>query len=248
MYSIEFKARAVVHYCEFLKSLRKVAQRYNIGKSSLARWVKDWGKTPRPKPRRQRHSCKAKRINNLLTSFLDLNPFAIATDASCHLQDQGIHVSLSTIYRTLRGLGYTYKCAQNTRGSVGARPDHPFFSQSNVYDTSISVDECSFSVSEPPRRGWSRKGTRVRKGKVLKGHRVSLLLAINRSHVVAYKVVKGGVNASTFRDFVLELPHRSSLILDNASIHKARVVKDVMQKLNITALHPPPLFPVVQPS
>ena len=32
MYSIEFKARAVVHYCEFLKSLRKVAQRYNIGK------------------------------------------------------------------------------------------------------------------------------------------------------------------------------------------------------------------------
>ena len=44
MYSIEFKARAVVHYCEFLKSLRRVAKHYNIGKSSLARWVAAWGK------------------------------------------------------------------------------------------------------------------------------------------------------------------------------------------------------------
>ena len=144
-------------------------------------------------------------------------------------------------------MGYTYKRAQHTHVGSATKLDHVFFSHDNVYDSSISVDECSFSVSEPLRRGWSRKGTRVRKGKVKKGDRLSLILAIDRTRVVACKVVQGGVNASKFRDFVAELPHHSRVILDNASIHKARVVRDTMHNQGIMALHPPPYSPWFNP-
>jgi transposase len=35
----EVRYRAVVHYKLFLHSLRKVAQLYNVSKSSLQRWI-----------------------------------------------------------------------------------------------------------------------------------------------------------------------------------------------------------------
>ena len=40
MHDILVKAKAIVHYTHFLKSLRKVSRLYNVAKSSLQRWVK----------------------------------------------------------------------------------------------------------------------------------------------------------------------------------------------------------------
>jgi len=36
----ELKHRAVIHYARFERSLRKVAEHYGVGKSTLARWLK----------------------------------------------------------------------------------------------------------------------------------------------------------------------------------------------------------------
>lgn len=243
MYSLEFKARAVVHYCEFLRSLRKVSKRYGIGKSTLARWVQKWGKEPRQKrPKRTRAKTRTK-----ILEFFEQNPFASAKDAVEHLKDHGVHVSTSTVYRNLRANGYSYKLAQSTRSHVGERPEHPFFSFNDVYSSSMSVDECSFSLTEPPRRGWSRKGARVKKGKAHKGKRLSLLMAIDCDGVVDHMTVTGGVNASKFVEFVDRLPCGRPVILDNASIHKARVVKDAMARRHMLPLHPPPYSPWFNP-
>ena len=248
MYPRWIKYRAIVHYCEFQRSLRKVATRYGIGKSTLARWVRERDR-PLP-PKRRRRSRASDHIASVVCEALQTNPFATASDLIQVVHQRcGMKVSSSTIYRCLRGQKYTVKRAQRSREHETVDIRHAFFARSaSPYGSdAISIDESSFCMNDRPLRGWAPRGQRVPKGRPGRRSRVSLLLAIGYEGTIAHRTVFGGVNGRIFAEFVNELPDGRPLIIDNASIHKTRGVCDALAAKGISAMFTPPYSPWFNP-
>jgi len=240
------KHRSVIHYKEFLPSLRQVAARYNVSKSTLARWVNQ-GLEIKPnvrKPRSKVHNS----ICQALETIVQQNPFNSADKLIKAVCDQtGIQVSRSTMYRSLASLGKTYKRAMRCRTHDAIPSSHPFLSDGSYDGDVVSVDESSFYVNDYPSRGWGQRGTRVRKARPTTRKRVSLLLAVGREGVVSHQILTGSVNTARFTDFVRTLPNNRPVILDNYVIHKGVLVRDLCATKNIALRYTPPYCPWYNP-
>jgi transposase len=125
--------------------------------------------------------------------------------------------------------------------------DHPFYHLEDPYNDVISIDECHFQESDSPSYGWSKRGERVHRRKPNQYKRVSLLLAISKDVVLAAMLVKGSVKAETFIQFLKLLPDKANIVLDNASIHKSKSVKDFCQHASISLMYTPPYCPWYNP-
>lgn len=221
--------------------------RYGVGKSTLARWVCESDRQIRQTRRRPR---AVDVVGEVVCSAVEADPFTTADDlVQAVRQTRGVDVSRSTIYRCLRAQGYTLKNAQRSSKHTQTDIRHTFFSRTaSPYGlNAISVDESSFCVNDRPRRGWSRRGVRVPKGRPLRRKRVSLLLAIGREGVIAHKTVSGSVTGTTFAEFVSELPDKRPVIIDNASIHKTRAVLKLLNTKGNTVAFTPPYSPWFNP-
>lgn len=245
MYPLELKYRAIIHYTEFLRSLRKVAKRYGISKSTLSRWVKGRKKCcPPKKTRQQLHDT----IKSIVKSCVVANPTTNAPEIRLAIKERlGKEVSLSSVYRSLHKNGLTYKVAQRTREGQDLDITHPYFASAIDYNNAISIDESSFYWNDSPKKGWGPKGARVHKSRPGRKHRISLLMAVSCSGIVSYRLVSGGVNGDVFSDFLRSIPDRKEIILDNASIHKTQIVKDVCKEKGLRCRFIPPYSPWLNP-
>jgi transposase len=89
MYSIDLRNSAVRHYLA-VRSLRKVAAVFNVGKSTIDRWVRPIH-TAR-NARRKRSALAVSRIQELVTS----NPFTTLAKLKRTLADDDIKISCTT--------------------------------------------------------------------------------------------------------------------------------------------------------
>ena len=106
MYSDQIKHRAIVHYKYFLRSVRKVASIYNIGKSTLSRWLHRDGISINKKKR----TSIVERIAPVIDSVLSANPFTTTKMLSNKVQKLlNLNVSASTCSRAVRYNKYSYK-------------------------------------------------------------------------------------------------------------------------------------------
>lgn len=159
----------------------------------------------------------------------------------------GISVSESTISRCRRSLNLRYKRAQRSREAQRVDPAHSFLSPGDPYAGAIALDESSFVSLDSPSMGWARGSRRVAKGPPLRRRRVSLLLAIDASGVVASEIRHGAFKGSTYAEFLTRLPKNRTILADNCSIHKARIVKDVADARNQRLRYTPPYCPWFNP-
>jgi transposase len=127
--------------------------------------------------------------------------------------------------------------------------DHPFMTTKNVYDNAIAVDESSFLKRDMPRRGWALGASAVPKPPP-KHHRerVSLILAIDKSGVVASQMKKGSFNTQSYASFLQSLPVGSRIIADNVAFHKSRHVREVAEANNQELVYTPPYCPWFNPT
>ena len=60
-----------------------------------------------------------------------------------------------------------------------------------------------------------------------------IICAINNKKIIHFKIIKGSANANIFKNFLEELIqkgiHNKYLLLDNARIHHAKLVKDYIK-------------------
>lgn len=249
MLDMVLRHRAVIHYEHFNHSLREVAEIYNIGKSTLARWVQQPLLAP-PKARRPRAGHRQHpNLHRIIARAVSDDQYTAAHVIQSRVHSQlGSAPSLSTIYRFLRNAKLTFKRTQRTRQVTDPVPEHPFFRFEDPYDGALSIDESHFQASDSPRYGWALLGDRVSVRNPSQYQRVSLLLAVSRSAgVVGYRLVKGSVKATTFIAFLESLPKHQSIVLDNASIHRARVVKEYCVNRCIDVHFTPPYCPWYNP-
>ena len=186
-----------------------------------------WRKAPVQAPRvKQGRRCKLtpEQERWCVEHVLD-NPCTTLTQLQALIQTNlGVSVSVSLAHRLLRKHRITRKKAtkhfcdqdqQKVDSFLAALPDA-------ATREWLALDECGFVMNHAPMYGYSPKGARVvisRPGP--RGQRYSLVLCISPSGVVAWELVKGGLKGPHFLSFLQSLPERTTLCMDNASIHHA---------------------------
>lgn len=247
MHSAELRHRAVLHYQLHLASLRKVAKHYNVGKSTLARWVKrDLGKAERPRPRTRRslHST----IANVVAEAIKCQPFQTADMLRETVRRATeAKVSRSTVYRTLAKLRYSHKRSSRCKDHEPLPLKHPFMERDSYEGDCIAIDESSFYVNDVPTMGWGPKGKRVKKARPSHRTRVTLILAVSKDGIVHHETRVGKVNSLHFAAFVEGLPSGKPIICDNCSIHKAGCVMEVLGRKRMELRLTPPYCPWYNP-
>ncbi len=115
----------------------------------------------------------------------------------------------------------------------------------------ISIDESSFHTAMVPNWGYSPRGRRLHASFHTRGgrHRISLLLAVSSERVVGHEIVEGSFTSAIFARFLerLDAPQGSRILMDNAAIHKTRLVRDACGARGFHALFLPPYTPHWQP-
>ena len=119
-------------------------------------------------------------------------------------------------------------------------------------DKIISIDESHFDNKICSLYGWSVKGSSIRRRQYLRcTKRYTLICAVSNKKVVHHCVINGSANSEIFRKFVMELngkiPNNSYLLLDNARIHHAKIVKEYINETSHTLLYNAPYCPEYNP-
>lgn len=220
MKSFDFKQLAVTQYFKE-KSYRKAAKIMNVAHSSIYRWVNSGIK---PKKRKYVSNLLQKSTKYIETMLAD-NPFLTWHELAWHLQKKGLKMSTKTVGRIIKKLGYTYKRAVHTtpcRWSEDKIKDFEY-TLSKVLNTNhvISIDECNFSEKLLPFRGYSKRGTKlITTLSKPSWSAISLLMAVSNKGEHWYQLIHGSVTGVSFQKFMQTLPENSTIILDNASIHR----------------------------
>jgi transposase len=243
------KHRAVVHCVHFGATVREVAMIYGVGKSTVARWVRQPLKGSTKAANMHATHRQNPLVLHIMKHCLAETPFVTAHSLQAAIHRRlGSAPSRSTIYRLLRKeCTVSRKRGQRARTPAALVQNHPFFDHKDPYDGALSIDESHFEASDSPRYGWSRIGERVAIRKPNQYQRLSLLLAVNGDGVVGHQLVKGSVDSTVFLAFLSSLPSHRRIIVDNASIHKAKTVRAHCLRAGIDLAFTPPYCPWYNP-
>ena len=255
MYDSIFKVKVCFDYLNFTPSLRRVARKYNVSKSSVSRWLSNCSRTLKKK----RKSHKQVLDHKLQTFYKDFvrcnNFFTLHKLQNAFNERFRKNLSISTISRHL-------KLCKISRKRTAFK--HYVPERTHLYDykklqealeepTTISIDETCFYYSETPRYGYAEKGIKVvRKLNPYanaKRRSISLVVAITCKGILGFKLQDVGFKAETFNAFIqsLEAPKGSKLVMDNVAFHKTCLVLETCKNKGFDPIFIPPYSPEFNP-
>ncbi|XP_061504544.1 uncharacterized protein LOC133393317 [Anopheles gambiae] len=178
----------------------------------------------------------------------------------------GVHVSISTIAREVKGFNYSFKMLQkiperrNTTATIEERTTYArnFYQITRAFPVSglIYLDEVGFNVSMRTSKGRSQKGTpAVTVVPQIRTRNISIVCAMNSNGIVHYVTHNQPVNRELFTNFIYELKdilrskniNRSYLIMDNVAFHKSQSVQEAIGTVIDKPLYLPPYSPFLNP-
>ena len=255
MYPKDLAHRAAIHYIHFTRSLRKVAGLYKVSKSSLSRWVRREIGSNIPEGRTRRKETKLQHISGIVSEMMRESSTYRVDDVLKRLKNiPGIDVARSTVHRSIKRAGYTWK-----RASVRFAPKTPTSEQAAVFlhdmknaPEVISVDETCIYLCDSPLYGYAPKGERLvlRTKKNRRSTKVTLLLAISdKRGVVQHSAFPGSCNSERYSQFIsdLDAPHGAAVIMDNARFHHSACVKEAAYTKGLRLMYTPPYSPEYNP-
>lgn len=167
-----------------------------------------------------------------------------------------INVSKTTIYRLFKSHNLTYKKVQTNKykksEDIFEQEKHKLKQQiTKARRNIISIDETSIELGLRQTKGWTLKGHRCFRKSTIKRQRYSLLLAINKTKVIGFQLVKNSFNGESFKTFISDIiipkSKKASLLMDNARIHHYRKFVDQMKEDNINIIYNVPYSPQFNP-
>lgn len=153
-------------------------------------------------------------------------------------------IKKSSIYKIFSKLGYTHKKVKIKKVSNKSYEEHikevnnikKNINEEIKKGTNIlSLDESAFYLNMSEHYGWSKKGEACIKVNLNKIERYSLLLLVSKKGFVKYKIYKGSINGSNFYKFMcdIEMEDGTKILLDNAKIHKTKLMNNYSHKDNL---------------
>ena len=167
MYPKEIKYKSIVDYKYFTRSIRVVAKRYDVSKTTVHRWVQSDERCMKyvkqhKQPKMQKQKERKKRICDCIAQAISSTPFITMAELANTLNSNlDINLSSRTVHRYTRSLNYTFK---NMKRVVNYQHDKPSVVQfctdfQKVFhnNTIVSLDEAGFYVGDHPKKGWAIK-------------------------------------------------------------------------------------------
>ena len=250
-YSLDLKSQ-VIRYYKKIKSCRQIANIFQIGKSTVNRWINSLKLIH--KKRNNKYSID---IINYIIKIVKNNPFTnIKYLYQSILSIFKIKISFSKIYNILKDNNFSYKRTKEAKYNKNINElNHKrelFDEQLTTLSTDdiISIDETYIYESMTPYYGWSLKGQTIKKFVKSNQQKYSILMAISNNKIISYKYVKGNIDSFIFCDFINQLNKTMSnkyFLMDNVSFHKSNNIRTIINNANNQILFIPPYSPDYNP-
>ena len=259
MYDIITKAKCLVDYQHFTKTLRGVSKNQGVPKSTIQRWVSKDAKCLEVREERKKRRTPSQTKNDVLRfigTMLEKNPFITMNDLAASLHEQHkIQFTGRTIQRYVSEMDYTYKKAVNVidhnHDNLQVRAFCSRFEEAYRNDNLYSIDEAGFYVGDHPRKGRSKRGKRLAVGssKTLRRTKFSFIMVIGKNGIVAFEVIDHNYKKADFVRFFtnLTLPTGSVVLMDNLRAHHSNEVRDTLANHGIDTFFTPPYSPRCNP-
>ena len=166
-----------------------------------------------------------------------------------------INISKTTLYNIIKDLKITKKIISLTKkygkkSKITSQIKKLKNKIKNInVNNIISIDEIGFDTNIINNKAWALKGKRIFKNIGATYKRLTVICTISNHTVLHYKILNGSSNAITFLDFIKELniSNNQYILLDNARIHHALIVKEYLNNNNIKFLFNVPYCPWFNP-
>ena len=251
MYSVD-RRQLATHVYSLLQSLRKAAIVLNVSHSTVSRWLK----SPFRKPYQKRAAKKENQIVEIIVATIASDPF-ITTRKFVEVIENSLHLKVSKelVRIVIKRLGQTRKKAKFfAKPPTLLEKTDIFLTRRNQFIASgryiVSMDETGFGRSGKQMYGYAPKGRQLILSKRPPNSKnTSVLAVVSADGLLARESRLGSFKKETFAGFLrtLELPPETVILLDNASIHHAQVVKDTAISKGWTLLFTPPYSPWFNP-
>ena len=244
MHPEETRHRAVIHYKYFLKSIRKAAGIYSVPKSTMHRWI---NKNPTIRKRRKTRTIRADAMQCINTT-LAADPFSTMNSISRCLKERcNMTRSRYTVSRFARRIGWRRKKAFRTVDCTHDPNDLRQFCTSYkavAGDDLICIDEAGFHVGDHKRYGYCRKGERlnIAASRTVRREKLTLVMAISRSGVVAYTILNHNCRKADFIQFIKNVKVKR-LLMDNIPFHHSVETLEAVKSKGCKALFIPKYSP-----
>ena len=242
-------------------TLYNISLYLEINIRTLYRWITQ-GKIKPINPTRILNNTKYSYLEQFIHNKIEEdNTITLIKLTSCIYNNFNIKISISTLYRILISFNLTYKKGSKYYTEANIEKQKEFINNINPLinkERIIALDESCFFLNETRLYARSKKGTNaIIKKPGIRGKASSLLLSIESTGIVSWKLYKGSINAIIFREFLdNNIPNNSMLVLDNARIHhasdilkinKLTSIKELANIKNIKINYLPPYSPYLNP-
>ena len=261
-YSIDIVNLFIKHHINGV-SIMNIAKMLNISRLTLYRWLIKYKYNIDNKQSVTNHNLKNS-IHKLykLSNYNDKIIKYVNNNEGCTLENIKNHInnelSNSSICRILKIHNITRKRISRR---IISKPieqiieDRKNFSKkikNKEFEHAIYLDESSFCVSDYSNYGYSKKGNEIQKLEKHKRNKETktLIAAINKNKIVAYKILDTSVNKEIYLNFLKEnicIFKNKILIQDNARVHHSKVVKEYALKEMINMKYNPAYSPEFNP-
>ena len=257
----DYKLTAVKYYLNHNEDMRDTCNIFNCKYQSLARWVKTYKqKGNLNRKTRKNHNLKiTPEIEKFVKEYVRKYNTTTLWELS-KLVDEKFKVRLNdkSIYNILHRHKLTRKRLRNKyypEKKEGQEKEdlETFYKKLNDFDynRTICLDETSIYLNMTLTYGRSKSGTRViKKTNKYPYKRYNLLCAISADKVVGWKLYperKGGVKTADILDFYDKFIHSKYknylVIMDNAVIHKSKIIREIIENDNNHLLYSFPYHP-----
>ena len=261
-HSEDYKETAVKHYLEGKDDMRDTCKLFKCKYQSLSRWVKQYNKdgNVNRKTRKNRNLKITPKIETFVKNYVrkyntttlwELSRL-VKEEFNIHLNDKSIHNILSKNKITRKRLRSKYY-PEKREGQEQQDLDTFYNTLNTKYDYSktICMDESSIYLNMTLTYGRSKSGTRVlKKTNKYPYKRFNLLCAISADKVVAWKLYPqriGGIKTvdilEFYNDNISKKYKNHLIIMDNAVIHKSKLIREKIEEDHNKLLYTVPYHP-----
>ena len=253
MYAVAFREAALRVY-SFLGSMRKTSQALNVSVASICRWVQRL----LPKQRTSSPTKVSEALVAFVSQYVQQRPASTCAELVGEINKAlCLQVSRQLVYTILvKRLGFSFKRTRK-RGLSKRKQEalmqfhERFETLRNCGASFCSIDESGFDQREFPVYGYAPRGKPaiVEYSPCSTNKRISIIMCITEDGNQHHVLTSNHVDSKAFAEFVrsLKLQHGTVVLLDNASIHKTKEVRDAFQRQGLEVLHTPPYTPEYNP-
>ena len=229
MYSRYLRKAANTAY-NVLQSFRKVATCFGLAHSTVWRWLR--GKLSTEKSHSKPHGewINSVMVISFIRQVVQDTPFVTRTTLrkKIDLVFQ-FTPSLKLVSNALKRAGISkVKCRTRCVGkSPATQNDYEAFSGLWSRGDAVAIDECGFQTQHIPLKGYTVKGSRLYYCASTARKWITATVAVSKKtgHISSFRV--NSQTGDGFAAFIISLPFPAgtTLVMDNASIHKTSAVK-----------------------